>query len=406
MVRPVWSLLFFAFWSCKKAPDANSPELEPFRVAQPKPHFASEATFKERSGSGEIAYLGLDAAPLSPKRGEVVELTHYFAVRSTPTGDYDIFVHGDVPGEGGRVLVADHAPLFGKLPMRAWKVGDIWADRHRVKIPDDAAASHLELYVGIFKNEARWTVQAAPGAQDGQNRLRAATLKLDGPAPADDLPVATLKPAGGAIIADGVLDEAGWANAEVLTFADSMGRGVPLRFPTRLRLLWDETNLYVGFEATDGDITERYGKRDDPIYEHETVELFLMPHAIAPALGPYVELQASPGGIIFDASFDGRRQGMNVAYDAGQTVGTRIDGTLNDPAADRGWVSEWVVPWRNIRGVSAPPKVGDEWRLNAFRIEKFREGGQQQGEYSAWSPPRVGDFHNVARFGRLRFAAQ
>ena len=38
-----------------------------------------------------------------------------------------------------------------------------------------------------------------------------------------------------------------------------------------------------------------------------------MPNVVAPALGPYVELQSSPGGVIFDATFDGRRRGFNKA---------------------------------------------------------------------------------------------
>ena len=66
-------------------------------------------------------------------------------------------------------------------------------------------------------------------------------------------------------------------------------------------------------------------------------------------LGPYVELQASPRGVIFDAAFTARRQGMDTTFNAAQTVGTKIEGTIDDPSdKDRGWVSEWVVPWKSI----------------------------------------------------------
>ncbi len=48
-------------------------------------------------------------------------------------------------------------------------------------------------------------------------------------------------------------------------------------------------------------------------------------------------------------------------------------------------------------------KRHDEWRMNAYRIEKHNEGGKLKGEFTAWSPPKVGDFHNVVRFGRMKF---
>jgi hypothetical protein len=384
--------------------ERSAPGPEGARVTPSfEPAFSSRAVLRERSGLGRLAYLGFDAAPARPERGRPLELTHYFRVERPAGAEYDIFVHGDTPGGGPRIFAADHAPPPSS--SGGWKAGDVWSHRHRVAIPTDYAAPTLELYVGLFKGDLRWTVEAPPGGQDGTDRIRAGTLVLGGALPKDDLPIATIVRATSTITPDGVLDEPDWARAEVLTLSDSMGRPEAPRFPTKLRLLYDSTNLYVAFDSVDQDITERYAKRDDPIYEHEAVELFLMPNVIAPAVGPYVELQASPGGVIFDAAFTGRRQGMDTKFDAQQTVGTRIDGTLDVAGdVDRGWVSEWVVPWRAIRGVSAPPSPGDEWRMNAFRIENFRAGNTLQGEYTAWSPPRVGDFHNLARFGRMRFA--
>jgi hypothetical protein len=401
MVRRLLLLLAlvasFASFGCKQETDPSY-----FRRSNVAPRFRSQAILRERGGSGELEYLGLDASPESPARGESVTLTHYWKVRRPPSSNYDVFVHGDLPG-GGRVLVADHAPLLGRFPTERWIAGDVYADEQRVHVPDDLQGSALEIWVGLFQKDLRFTVEAPPGASDGRDRIKAATLSIGGAAPKDDLPIANITRAEGAIVADGKLDEVSWQKAEVLEFKDTMGRDVPTRFPTKLRLLYDDQNLYVGFESVDHDITERFKDRDDPIYDHETVELFIMPKVIAPALGPYVELQASPTGVIFDASFDGPRQGMNKAYGADQIVGTVLDGTLNDDVADRGWVSEWVVPFAKIRGVDQGPKPGDEWRLNAFRIEKYKQGGQLAGEYTAWSPPKVGDFHAVARFGRMKF---
>jgi len=379
---------------------------------RPKPAHPSTIRFLERSGGGKAAYLGWTLKPEGPANpGQMVELTHYFEVLAPFRGRYQVFVHGEQVGSGQRHLVADHPPMEGKVPSHTWKAGEIFADRHRVLIPVGAQPPALDLYMGLFDADGRVTVEAPPNGSDGQDRARIGQLRIGGAEQRtggsqrrDDLPTVTIPRATAAITPDGALDEAAWGSAVVLGFADTMGRGTQVQFPTKLRLLYDDTNLYVSFEAVDRDVSCPFEKRDDPIYDHEAVELFMMPNVVAPAVGPYVELQASPKGVIFDAAFIARRTGMDKGFDAKQTVGTKIDGTLNqDDGTDRGFVSEWVVPWTSLRGVTVAPKAGDEWRMNAFRIEKYRVNGKLRGEFTAWSPPRVGDFHNVERFGRMKF---
>ena len=396
-----WMLIALLLASCTADAEQARRKAADLRADNPRPRFSSGARLLEPEGGGVVVYMGLDLDPPDPRPGQALTLTHYWKVEHAPRAEAQVFVHGDVGGR--RVLAGDHPPLYGRLPTSHWRPGDVWSDRHVVTIPENSPGGTLELFVGLYLDSMRWTVEAQPGAQDGQNRLRAARLPLGAPRAPDDLPAVDIPKTPTPIVADGRLDEPVWAAAPVLTFDDSLGRTGTIRHATRLRLLYDDDNLYVGFEADDVDITERYQRRDDPIYEHETVELFIMPNVAAPETGPYVELQASPSGVIFDAAFDGPRQGMNKSYNAGQSVGTTIDGTLNDPTPDRKWISEWVVPFRKIRGVSSPPKPGTEWRMNAFRIEKYNERGRLRGEFSAWSPPRVGDFHHVARFGRMRF---
>ncbi len=397
------ALALASVWGCRESYSPDDPTIQAYRLSKlPKsPLFPSQAILHERGGPGQLLYLGMDAKPGSPKRGETVELTHYFQVKTAVKGSYDVFLHGDIPG--GRAFVGDHAPILGKLPTQLWKTGEIWADKHRVYIPDDLPSGTVSLFVGLFKGDTRFVVRAPPGGSDGRNRVKAAQLRIRGPSPKQDLPEVVIPKTKGKFVADGKLNEAEWSRAPTLSFSDTLGRNIDVRYPTKLKLLYDDENLYVAFESVDQDITERYSKRDDPIYEHETVELFLMPNVTAPATGPYVELQASPGGVIFDASFTGRRRGMNKGFNAAQTVGTVLNGTLNTQDQDQGWVSEWVVPFKSLRGVTAAPKAGDEWRGNAFRIEKYREGSQTKGEYTAWSPPKIGDFHNIERFGRIKF---
>lgn len=393
---------------CTRGPDAQAPEAASHELStRPSPVLTSSAALLEQRGTGRVAYLGLDLRQQPVRPGDVLELTHYFEVLEPLAGDYAVLVELRAPGSEVIEGTDAHRPIQGLAASHTWKKGELWADRHRLRIPPKVRAPKLELLVSLSDAGQRLTVEAPPGGSDGKDRIRAGVIELDvqGAAEPDDgLPKVTIPKTPKPIVADGVIDEAEWRAAPVLSFSDTMGRDAPAKYPTRLRMLYDDRALYVAFEAVDAEISDRYAKRDDPIYEHETVELFLMPNVIAPAVGPYLELQASPKGVIFDAAFTARRQGMDKSFDAGQTVGTKVDGTLDDPSdRDRGWVSEWIVPWSGLRGVNGAPKVGDEWRMNAFRIEKHRLGGPEQGEYTAWSPPRVGDFHAVDRFGRLRF---
>ena len=252
----------------------------------------------------------------------------------------------------------------------------------------------IELEVGDAG--ARWSRVHTPGAD-------AVVLRLPGGSPR--VPRVKVPHTAEAPVIDGRLDDAAWSAAPTLELADSMGRpgAPPPERQTTVRLLWDDANLYVGFRANDPDVTERFERRDDPIYEHEAVEVFVMPHAAGPSTGPYVELQASPTGVIFDASFTGPRRGMDPSWDGGQTVVSRVEGSLNDRRDDTAWVSEWKVPFHSLRWVRKIPEAGDVWRMNAFRIDRSRG---QPDLYVAWSPPRVGDFHRVERFGFLEFGAR
>jgi hypothetical protein len=413
-------LISLGLCACPKHKPASAQRLP--QNTELKPQHPIGVRLIDRGGTGILRYLGWDVRPRADAHpGQAIEFTHYFEVETAVGRDLQLFLHGEVPGTG-RVLVHDQ-PIGGHSSSgtSTWKAKERWAVKQLSRMPAEASGGKLTLYAGLFSGEHRLSVWGPPNSSDGQDRIKLGFLPLSGAAPsktaaqgrlakqpakaeAHALPSVIIPRAKSKISADGRLDEADWKSAPVLRFKDTFGRKVPTRFPTKLRLLYDKDNLYVAFEAQDEDITCPYENRDDPTYDHEAVELFIMPNVVAPALGPYIELQASPKGIIFDAAFTGRRRGMDTRFNAGQTVGTHIDGTLNvDDQKDKGFVSEWIVPFAKMRGVKSAPKAGDEWRMNAFRIEKFRRNGQVQGEYTAWSPPLVGDFHNTEKFGRMKF---
>ena len=71
-----------------------------------------------------------------------------------------------------------------------------------------------------------------------------------------------------------------------------------------------------------------------------------------------------------------------------------------------GWTATAFLPWRGLRAlpsaarVATPPRPGDRWRFNVFRID--RPGGKANPEKDAvqvaWSPPSLKSFHDPSAF--------
>ncbi|HEX9577798.1 MAG TPA: carbohydrate-binding family 9-like protein [Myxococcales bacterium] len=205
--------------------------------------------------------------------------------------------------------------------------------------------------------------------------------------------------ASGAIAIDGVLAEPAWDRAEKAgPFVRSLD-GKPCTASTEARLLWDDENLYVAFLAEDPNVAGQFFKDDEPLYTSNVVEIFLNPSG---DLKRYDEIEIAPTNALFDASFTGRRQGMDLAWSSRARHAVHVDGTLNDPRdIDRGWTAELAIPFAALTGMDKPrPARGDRWRFNLYRL---RQGPGQPGEGQAYSPPMIGDFHALDRFATMRF---
>ncbi len=363
-------------------------------AAPPAPAFPGKASF----GEGKVRYLGSDLSNPTPARGARVEVTHYFASAGPLDGSWKLFVHLH-SREGAMVLNLDHTPVEGLHPTDRWKEGQLIADRHSFTVPLDAP-SDLTASLGFYRFERRLPLDKGEGTArwNAENKVEAFKLRLSDER--GQLPFYRAKRRGGAIALDGVLDDPGWQGvASTGPFLRTGDGGTPT-FRTEAMLTWDEEALYVAFKVEDEDLWAKLSKDDDPIYEEEVVELFIDADGDGKS---YNELQLSPRGVKFDASFEGRRQGMNLAWGSGMTFGIALKGTLNDASdRDEGWTAELRVPVANLSKVPRwPPQEGDEWRFNLYRLEWHSERRVNEG--SAFSPPMVGDFHNLVRFGRLVF---
>jgi len=211
--------------------------------------------------------------------------------------------------------------------------------------------------------------------------------------PDDALPVARFP---GTFVPDGRLTEDGW-HTTTKTRLERFDGSCSARQPTIFHVAWTAEELLFAFQCEDEDIFSRYRLRDEPLYLEEAVEIFLDPDGDR---RDYMEFEVSPRGVLFDAAFSARRRNMNLGFNPQNRVGVSVDGTTDKrDDRDTSWTVELAIPFDDMTGRGRrPPRIGDCWRANIFRLDKSRNSG----EASSWKPT-AGDFHDLEAFGSLCF---
>jgi hypothetical protein len=390
-VLPLLGLtLLFACRDEQAGPRPRTPNLPPPTQVKTLDAAPADLTFRSGAtwGGGAVVYLGSRVTPAQPSPGQQVQLAHYFqAVRPPPQG-FGFFVHVVDSASGQMLINADHEIQNGAAPLASWPVGKVIEDVHTLQMP----GSPVRVLLGFWRGDERLAVDD-PRAHDGANRMLGPELGK-----AAELPEYKVTRAAKPPVIDGALDDAAWKAATPVVLRGSFdGRPVSLR--TEARILYDDAHLYVAFDAEDPDIWGTMRQRDDPIYEQEVVEVFLDANADGRT---YNELQVSPHNVLFDAYFPARRQGMDTGWDSGMKTAVKVRGTLDNPAdRDEGWTVEMQIPFARLAEVpNVPPKKGDRWRFNLYRLEHLE---RRSVEGQAFSPLFIGDFHALPRFGWLTF---
>ena len=196
--------------------------------------------------------------------------------------------------------------------------------------------------------------------------------------------------------------DAGWAKAGAISWG-------PAAYATRFRALWDDKGLFLRFDATDPSPWHTMTKRDEHLWEEEVVEIFL---DLGRSGRDYYELEINPANVVCDLrmiSASPQKKG-DIAFDLAG-LETRV-WMLEDPkGGTTGWTATAFLPWNGFRplpsakGLALPPKPGDAWRFNVFRIK--RPGGPSAPEKdaveAAWSKPPGESFHAPEVFRDLVF---
>ena len=100
----------------------------------------------------------------------------------------------------------------------------------------------------------------------------------------------------------------------------------------------------------------------------------------------------------------------------GLKTAVHVSGTLNDPSdSDTSWSVELAIPWKSLAEHAhrpAPPKDGDQWRINFSRVEwrheiaggKYRKIPNTPEDNWVWSPQGKVDMHRPERWGYVQFS--
>jgi len=198
-------------------------------------------------------------------------------------------------------------------------------------------------------------------------------------------------------------DEPAWAGARAIEWG-------PATYATRFRAAWSDEGLFLRFDATDPSPWHTMTRKDEHLWDEEVVEIFLDPDRSG---RDYYELEVNPANVVCDlrmiAPWPDKRGDIDWNL-AG--LETRVHKRGSGSAAE-GWTVTAFLPWRGLRAlpsagqVALPPKPGDAWRFNVFRIE--RPGGKASPEkdavFAAWSPPSVKSFHDAGAFRDLVFTS-
>lgn len=224
---------------------------------------------------------------------------------------------------------------------------------------------------------------------------------------------------------DGNINDLVWLQtAWTNEFVDIEGAGKPKpTYPTRVKMLWDDTCLYIAAQITDPHVWGTLKHHDDIIFRDNDFEIFIDP---TNTTQPYFEIEVNALNTIFDLL-------LNKPYrDWGNPIinwdlknlrsAVKIQGTLNNAAdQDQGWTVEMAIPFKSVSLTTREqtPHEGSIWRINFSRVEwdtKVVEGnyvklkdntGRPLPEHNwVWSPQGVVNMHYPERWGYLQFSRQ
>jgi len=174
---------------------------------------------------------------------------------------------------------------------------------------------------------------------------------------------------------------------------------------TQVRAVWCDDALYLRYDCEDRFISATAVRTNDAVWQDSCVEFFVAPDPSKPLNYYNFEMNCA-GTFLMGTHCDWGEGYMDRSIDLGIETATTVPGpTKAESPDDDGWRLAARIPWAHFEpdAPHLPPKVGDVWRANFYRI-----GGRTEKQCAAWSPIEhlKPQFHLPQFFGEIAFAAR
>lgn len=182
----------------------------------------------------------------------------------------------------------------------------------------------------------------------------------------------------------------------------SLSRAEDGQTPTRMtyvRVAHHNGILLVSFNCEGNPGGQGHLHRDEPLWEDETVQVFLAPGAASSKR--YVEIEVNPRGTTYDAVIL-NPIGIRSSIAADTTWSCKALKVYTSPT-ESGWRADLEIPLQSVAkalGISGV-KGYQHWVGNFFRIHRPSDS---PAEFTSWNPTLASpaDFHRPEKFGLLR----
>ena len=212
------------------------------------------------------------------------------------------------------------------------------------------------------------------------------------------------------IVIDGKMDEASWNKTESRTFNYIYKVENPSdKQKSTLRMLWDETNLYLFYQFEDKYLTARETKRDGKPFFDDCAEIFIIP--VPDSLDTHFGFELNINKAVNDfLYFNNYYKGNNIAlktFNPDFRAEVTYNGTINDNSdEDQGWTMEIEIPISvfGFLGEFEPVQKGSKWAFLAIRQDRNDMDGERRVTSTIFPIYDIKkDVHQPNRFGLMEF---
>lgn len=201
--------------------------------------------------------------------------------------------------------------------------------------------------------------------------------------------------------ANDFLDESIWREINTVDLVRNDGAKLPSDLSTKAQSCWDDKSLYIRFSCNDPYIWATMKGAEQPLWEEEVVEVFIDPDKDGKN---YIELEVNPLNNILTLLIPDGEQKTNWRDNAKFKLKNL---KTNVVKSNSSWMADIIIPFENFsRQVNVPPKEGDVWNLNLYRIERPDKERPEDCILIAWSPTFKDTFHDPRSFGEIVFSAR